>query len=450
MTENPTMKKALLRLAADEDFLLLHERLTCFNPFSVLKLKGYEIRHLNMFAWLLNPDGSHGMGFDFLGQFALAMADSFDPESETGSHALHLAERLLAGPEHPAVTVEREAESDGKKAVDLQIRCDYLSKTGAETFIIIIENKVYSRQRVNQLKDYLKHAESVARKEPSTTHVIPVYLTLDVDDEPDEEGYCHMTYAQIVEILRKLMAVQRVRKLDGPARSFIGSYLATLEELCCLDTENQELAQKVYAANKDAVKLLQEKAKGSLAVQICRSYEESISYIGKNVDCDIALAGRKFIEEYNRQGSDAKLSELKHDRRNFFFSDGRLLESTGGRDGDWRRGSVCGYFFFLENTDGTAGKLSLKVEAGPFTEAERRQEFMDLLRSKGFAARTSPSYSRLKYGNLPPPAATVKDVSDENELYLAMKGLFDQTTELRGVLHECLAKYKNTKGLQED
>jgi hypothetical protein len=37
-----------------------------FNPFNILAIENYEIRHSNVLAWLLNPNGNHGLGDYFL------------------------------------------------------------------------------------------------------------------------------------------------------------------------------------------------------------------------------------------------------------------------------------------------------------------------------------------------------------------------------------------------
>ena len=37
-----------------------------FNIFKVLKLDNYEIRHSNFLAWLLNPEETHNLGYEFI------------------------------------------------------------------------------------------------------------------------------------------------------------------------------------------------------------------------------------------------------------------------------------------------------------------------------------------------------------------------------------------------
>src|SRR3990167_4503018 len=47
----------------------LPELLGKFNPFRILKMQDYEIRHSNVIAWLLDPKESHGLGAEILKKF---------------------------------------------------------------------------------------------------------------------------------------------------------------------------------------------------------------------------------------------------------------------------------------------------------------------------------------------------------------------------------------------
>ncbi len=47
----------------------LSARLSIFNIFGVLRIEKAEIRHSNVMAWLLDPQGSHGLGQAFLRRF---------------------------------------------------------------------------------------------------------------------------------------------------------------------------------------------------------------------------------------------------------------------------------------------------------------------------------------------------------------------------------------------
>ena len=408
------LEKDLFQLLADDVFIQLNEQISQFNPFEVLKLKGHEIRHSNMLAWLLNPNESHGLGFDFLEQFALAMADSPVESAETAA-AINEFLRKLITTSHPFVKVEREPESKDKMRLDIKILCIWESET-PEIFDIIIENKVYSKQGKNQLKNYIDYEKTV---NPTAKH-IPVYLTLDEDDEPADPSYCHMTYFQIVELLRKLIEKQKLKGISSSAFSFIEYYLLTLEELMDLDENKQNLARDIY-----------------------RRFRKTIEYINQNAETDFSEAGKQFIQEYNKNSQD-KVLEFKGIRSKFFpFYDKEIDKTGGGIITDWREGKICGYFFGWRNlnSEDYDGLLSLKIEVGPFEDNEKRKKFVEVLREHGFTVRTSSTYSKLKYKAQPSSGKKIKDASDETELCKAMEDLFKETAEMRKALHECIAEY---------
>ncbi len=67
-----TRDKVLDKLAGDSGFLRYHAEYVKrqeFNAFDVLRYAEYEIRHSNVLAWLLDPNGTHGIGRAFLEWF---------------------------------------------------------------------------------------------------------------------------------------------------------------------------------------------------------------------------------------------------------------------------------------------------------------------------------------------------------------------------------------------
>jgi len=50
---------------------LIKAKLNRFNPFKILKIEDYEIRHSNVLAWLLDPNGNHNFDEKILKKFLL-------------------------------------------------------------------------------------------------------------------------------------------------------------------------------------------------------------------------------------------------------------------------------------------------------------------------------------------------------------------------------------------
>ena len=64
----PDFQQQLLSLTEDsKEFSILNNHFNRFNPFKVLQVDKYEIRHSNVLAWLLDPKkGNHSLGSFFI------------------------------------------------------------------------------------------------------------------------------------------------------------------------------------------------------------------------------------------------------------------------------------------------------------------------------------------------------------------------------------------------
>ena len=68
-------------LVENQELEILNARLSGFNLFDVLRVDKAEIRHSNVLAWLLSPDGSHGLGPIFLRRFLSRLLMESAPEN---------------------------------------------------------------------------------------------------------------------------------------------------------------------------------------------------------------------------------------------------------------------------------------------------------------------------------------------------------------------------------
>ena len=62
---NLISEETLHKLEADTSFQQLSQKMQTLNIFEVLGITNAEIRHSNFLAWLLDPNGNHGMGDKF-------------------------------------------------------------------------------------------------------------------------------------------------------------------------------------------------------------------------------------------------------------------------------------------------------------------------------------------------------------------------------------------------
>ena len=409
---------------SDRDFIRLQKEFSAFNAFDVLKLKPHEIRHSNVLAWLFKPQESHKFGSAFLEQFFLKLISCANAENPKQTENINYVLRLLAkGKMH--VSVRREEQSDNNQRVDLQIECLFPNLDKNKTkFVILIENKIHSTQGDNQLTDYLSYAKD---KFPNAK-IIPVYLTLDEDDEPSEEvrkKYFHITYGEVLEILETLSDAADSEREGDPSTLLIKDYIKTLKKLLDMSTEEQEYAKEIY-----------------------RNYKKVIDFICACGENCITEAGKQFVE----QSANDKIEIINKGNAHFFpFTDSVLKETKGGDDKDWRGVAICGYFFNLstvngDDDDGFKGTLALKIEVGPFEDSEKRQKLLNVLKSKGIiyskGSNGKSKYTRLSYGKLQ-GSKEINDVTDVKEVTDAMKELFKETKEMREKLHEAIEEWEN-------
>ena len=110
------------------DFGRYHQELQArrCNPFDVLQVADMEIRHSNVLAWLLRPDGTHGVG----GRFLRALVEHL-----TRRHDAPYLRSLRGFDDKDNVEVKRENHHDGWYA-------DITVGFKAEKVLLIIENKV--------------------------------------------------------------------------------------------------------------------------------------------------------------------------------------------------------------------------------------------------------------------------------------------------------------------
>ena len=128
LIESPEFKRLLNALIESSEFKRFHRELHSrgFSPFDVLQVADVEIRHSNVLAWLLAPDGTHGIGGRFLRKLV---------EHLTRRHDVAPLRRLTGFDEKDNVEIRREDYHDGGYA-------DITVGFKSERVLLIIENKV--------------------------------------------------------------------------------------------------------------------------------------------------------------------------------------------------------------------------------------------------------------------------------------------------------------------
>jgi hypothetical protein len=150
------LQQNLARLFTEPDFAALDAKLRQFDPFKVLKVERYELRHTTTLAWLLDPQQSHGLGDGFLRCFLQetgSAAFAAPGEALAGRVAVQAELRLSDGMLHSPVT------GDGADAAASSVRTtgelDVLVES--EGWALAIEAKIDSREGQAQLLDYSRY-----------------------------------------------------------------------------------------------------------------------------------------------------------------------------------------------------------------------------------------------------------------------------------------------------
>ena len=170
-----------------------------FNIFEVLNISHLEIKHSDVLAYLFNNKESHNLKDTFLKEFI------YEVEAATN---IDLNLTL-----DDSYTVKREyAIPNGY--VDL-VLMSYKQRT-----IIIIENKIQSKERENQLKKYKEHFKDKG----AGYKLVFIYLTMN-DEKASDDEYISINYTTVIKSLERVL---RYKNYSEKIEYFLEDYLEVL------------------------------------------------------------------------------------------------------------------------------------------------------------------------------------------------------------------------------
>lgn len=213
-----SLKQELKNLLDDENLNNIKDSVSGFNPFRVLKLEHYEIRHSNFLAWLLNPQESHGLDVVFLKKF-------LEKINEINKDKAAIIPIKTINKDN--ITIKREWQN-----IDILIEGD--------NFVCVIENKIYCRENGTQLQKY----RTIIENEFSDKTAFYIYLTLN-EETPSDEDYKNITYSgSILPILEDIIII--IDSAKEQVKSFIKQYINILEyDLQLKDETNNETISEI-------------------------------------------------------------------------------------------------------------------------------------------------------------------------------------------------------------
>ena len=241
--KDETVRQALNFLEEDSGDLdrlkcMLEERVGEVDIFAELGLHGKELFHSDLLAWLMRPEGSHGLGDRFLQGFVRLL---------NGRPVIRAADR-------PTTKVRREEplDYDGQSG-----RLDMLIYNARANYVCAIENKVWSPERDNQLSWYRK----VLERDYPGHRIDRVFLTPDGrDPEQDEEHLrtgARMSYSHILRLIEGILDGEVIIE-NSDVRAFLNQYAVTLRRNIVPDVSNDihELARRIYLKHRRAIDLI--------------------------------------------------------------------------------------------------------------------------------------------------------------------------------------------------
>ncbi len=204
-----------------------------FNLFDILKIAEKEICHSNMLAWLLQPNGNHGLGNAVLQQLLQTLITNFGADSKV------IFDALLMNLDHFEILREYNY-------------IDIFAISHEGNFVICIENKIFSGEHDDQLSKYYTF---VQERYPDYTARF-VYLTPDghIPEKPeDQEHWQPLSYAQIIVMIEKAMAGKTI---NPDVKMVIQHYIDAIRRHIMDDKELESRCKGIYQKHKDALDLI--------------------------------------------------------------------------------------------------------------------------------------------------------------------------------------------------
>jgi hypothetical protein len=360
-------------IANNYDLENLEAKLNEFNPFKVLKVDQYEIRHSNIISWLLNPRENHNLGDTFIKKF-LAEIIINNENLETDINVFKTQEISFHDFE-----IRREWND-----------IDILLISHSNKLAIIIENKIHSTESKGQLEKYLNALHS----KYASYEIIPVFLSL-TGTEPSDKRYGTISYAQVLHMLKFITSIQK-ENLSPKVYDFISYYLRTLEILTMEDDKIKQLCKKIYKEHKQALDLIYEYVEET-------EFEES---------------AKEFI-------SGLKAIEIWIDGRSAWFIP-KKIESLINKVGEesWCDGYPLAFWYTVQEE-----KLGIILEVGPFKDGSLRRKFLTHLKENGFTIHDRSFKPGAKYTRIFTKYPKFEDWDNKESIIQTMDDLLNKSAK---------------------
>ncbi|PFD96434.1 hypothetical protein COE15_07590 [Bacillus cereus] len=407
------------------EFEKLHSKFNRFNPFKILKVDKFEIRHSNMISWLLDPNGNHHLSSFFVNKLlskTFVKIENEDLISEYNFIKLH--KQSLQDLE-----VFREVQTSKNKRIDI------LAISESQKIVIIIENKYKSSESDGQLQNYLDFVNS--KYEGYT--MIPIFLSLD-GSAPSHKEYFILDYGDILNILKGQLEINS-EYTSSTIKDFLSYYIDILEGELVRDEEDIELALTIYKNHKDAVDFLCLSGDGKVAGkfannnlldavkglsaeekedlrQIYMNYAETLTFIHEAGNSVMREAFLQFVNQ-NQIQTDCYHEHIRIP--SFIFPEWRQLDDVVGTPTHewWLNNALITWF--ERKAD---GRMKLIIEVGPL-EYKQRLKLLCKLEENGINIKGKSKESGSMYTRIYAGYEKISDWADQDEILRVMNEMYN-------------------------
>ena len=150
-----------------------------FSLMKVFDIEYNEKAHSSFLAWLLDPQADHDLSDRFVKKFIFQAASK-------------VKELNLSNIDFRNLRIDREIPGDESR-LDIRIR------DPSDSFLCVIENKIFSGEGVDQTNRLYRDFHNRAVNE------LFVFLSLNENVKPKNSNFIHMTYREILSIVKSLL-----------------------------------------------------------------------------------------------------------------------------------------------------------------------------------------------------------------------------------------------------
>lgn len=212
----------------NNDLERLEIGLNKFNIFEKLSLQHYEIRHSNTLAYLFNPKEDHGLSDYFLKRFLVNVYSN---------NITNISPITIDSMDLSDASIKREY-----KSIDILI----ISKSN--NLVICIENKILSSESENQLATYRNTIKYLYSKFKKSF----IFLSPTGIEPSDIDNWVVADYEIINHILTNILTLKS-NDLGDQQNIFISHYLEIIRRYLLENTNEKELARKIYNNHRKAL-----------------------------------------------------------------------------------------------------------------------------------------------------------------------------------------------------